>query len=126
MVGATTSVGGIHWFFDVPERCKENAAKGLTLGAEHIKGEAEKTCPRMDGTLAGSATVVPASAGDLEARMGYGGAASAYAVVQHEHDDFDHSRSNNPAARGHWLTLTLAEQTQRVVDFVGKAIQGGW
>ena len=117
---------GIRWFFNVPERARKNAAKGLTLGAEHLKGEADKTCPRMDGILAGSANVAPATAADLEAHMGYGGDASAYVLYQHEHDDLDHSKSKNPNARGHWLLLTCQEQKEKIVALVAKTISGGW
>ncbi len=120
--GSSNAECHMTWYFDVPKRARSNAARGLTVAAEHLKGEAEKTCPRLTGVLAGSAKVVPATPEGLEAHMGYGGNASAYAVVQHEHDEFDHSKSKNPNARGHWLLLTCQEQAEALFRYVGAEI----
>lgn len=115
----------IDWKYDVPQRAREQAAKGLTLAAAHLKGAAAETCPRMEGTLMRSGTVKPATPENLESRFGYGGAASAYALYQHEMQ-LDHSRSNNPKARRYWLKLSLAEQAQAIRDIVAKSISEGW
>ena len=60
--------------------------------AWEIMGKSHREVPVRDGILKNSGTVLPPErrSGSVVVEMGYGGAASAYAVVQHERTDFAH------------------------------------
>ena len=64
--------------------------RALYLEAESIMTDSRPLVPWETGVLRASGFVHPASANAVE--FGYGGAASAYALVQHEHEEFNHPR----------------------------------
>ena len=62
----------------------------LYLEAESIMTDSRPLVPWETGVLKASGYVNPATPTSVE--FGYGGAASAYALVQHEHTEFNHPR----------------------------------
>jgi hypothetical protein len=100
------------------ERAKQAASLGLKLGAEHLLGKANETVPYLDGILEQSGTV---DSDELEAAVSYGGAAHAYAIVQHEHVEFNHPGKG----RAKWLELALREETEEIQQVIAKAIRKG-
>jgi hypothetical protein len=72
----------------VTAREKAGAERGLYLAAEELLKDAVDIVPLREGTLERSGV---ASAAGLKAAVSFGsGAAEAYAVVQHEHMEFNH------------------------------------
>jgi hypothetical protein len=69
------------------------ALAALAVEAEHIMADSLRQVPVDTGVLRGSATVgQPVFRGGVASiDMGYGGAAKAYAWVQHERTDYRHS-----------------------------------
>lgn len=67
-------------------------AQGLVVGAERIIADAVDIVPWDEGILKGSAVVQPPEMFDdrVDVTLGFGGAASDYAIVQHENLDFNH------------------------------------
>lgn len=59
-----------------------------------IMADSKHIVPFEQGTLSGSGTVFAPeyTANSVTVRLGYGGAAQAYAVVQHERTDFRHAQ----------------------------------
>lgn len=60
--------------------------------ANDIMNKSKRLVPLEDGILRGSATIEPVevSGQQFHVRMGYGGAAAAYALIQHENMAFHH------------------------------------
>lgn len=98
---------------------REAAAAALTDGAEHLLFEANKTVPIEEHTLEGSGTVDPATPQSLVARVGYGGAASAYAARQHEETGWRHDAGR----RAKWLELTCKEQVEPIGVFLADSMR---
>jgi hypothetical protein len=65
----------------------EDAKKKLKAAADEIKGLAQTKCPVDIGTLRDSAYVKEITDGY---EIGFGGAASEYALDQHENMDYHH------------------------------------
>lgn len=67
-------------------------ASALFIEAETIMTRSKELVPVDTGTLRASGQVQPPeiSSGKVSVTMGYGGAASAYALVQHERTDYHH------------------------------------
>ena len=94
---------------------RKAAAEALYDGVGFLLQEANKTCPHAEGILEDSGdTDVDREA--LCASAYYGGEASAYAVVQHEHTEFNHPGKG----RAKWLELTLQEQGPRIYEYIGE------
>lgn len=105
------------WKGDMAKEKVKNAGEiGVRLGAEFLVAKANETVPHLDGILEGSGTV---DADGLEATVSYGGAASAYAIVQHEHVEFNHPGKG----RAKWLELTCHEQGKNAAKVVHQAIR---
>jgi hypothetical protein len=85
-------------------------AQALTEEAQLMMRDSQKIVPHADGTLASSGVVVPAviSGNRVQVDLGYGGAASKYALRQHEDLDLTHPDYTNPksrlAGRAHYLS----------------------
>lgn len=81
-------------------------ARGLTVEAEQIMTEAKRRTPVDQGTLRGSGHVrAPHIRGTrAEVVLGFGGAASAYALAVHEHP----SRHSPPSWRGKTINWNAA------------------
>lgn len=67
-------------------------ASALSVEAEKIMRDSKELVPVDTGALRASGHVKApeVSAGGVEVEMGYGGAASAYALIQHERLDYNH------------------------------------
>ena len=78
-------------------------ARGLNQAAEVLLGDANLTVPHDEGVLEASGEVAKASAGDLNAAVGYN---TPYAVKQHEDPTLNHPGKGRHA----WLERTLAER----------------
>lgn len=70
------------------------AASALYTEAESIMSDSRPLVPWETGTLKGSGFVNrPEGSGtSVSVTLGFGGSASAYALVQHEREDFNHPR----------------------------------
>lgn len=71
---------------------KTVTATALMQEAQLMFAASQRRVPVKDGTLRRSGTILPpiTSGNLITIEMGYGGAASAYALVQHERQDFRH------------------------------------
>lgn len=77
----------------LPEVAKREIAGALVEEAESIRTDSQQNYVPVDtGTLRSSAHVRPPEhhGGTVSVEIGYGGAASAYALIQHERTDFAH------------------------------------
>lgn len=103
---------------------KPLAAQALYLEAERIMAQSKTEVPVGDtGNLRSSGNVLPPSidADGVEVKLGYGGAAEAYAVVQHENLTYRHTvggpkfleRPLMDAARGMAERLVVAFRAWR-------------
>lgn len=99
-------------------RAKQAASLGVKLGAEHLLAKANETVPYLDGILEQSGTV---DSDELDATVSYGGAAHAYAIVQHEHVEFNHPGKG----RAKWLELALHEEEGEIQQVIARAIRKG-
>jgi len=79
-------------FREIEDKYERGVSQALFLEANRIMGESKAIVPVDTGTLKKSGTVFPpdTKGTTVEVTMGYGGAASAYAVIQHERLDFHH------------------------------------
>lgn len=106
---------------EVLRKVREAAAGALTDGAHELLRVANTTVPRQEGVLEASGNVQPATPSDLVARVGYGGAASAYAVRQHEETGWRHA----PGRRPKWLEMAAKEDGPRIMQGVGMQMKAG-
>jgi hypothetical protein len=102
----------------VSARARQAGNLGVKLGAEHLLAKANGTVPHLDGILEQSGSV---DSDDLEATVSYGGAASDYAIVQHEHTEFHHPGKG----RAKWLELALLEEREEIQQVIARAIRKG-
>jgi hypothetical protein len=70
----------------------EATAMALTQEAQLMFAESQRRVPVKHGTLRRSGIILPPviQGKSVLVQMGYGGAASAYALIQHERQDFRH------------------------------------
>ena len=80
---------------------------------EHILGEANKTVPIEEGSLAGSGDV---DADENSAVVSYD---TPYARRQHEELQYQHAQGR----RALWLKLTLEEEQRAVRDFLADGLR---
>lgn len=76
----------------IPDQVRLELARGLYQNALLMFAESQRIVPVDTGTLARSGMVEPPnnSAAQPEVIIGYGGLASAYALIQHENLDYRH------------------------------------
>ena len=76
-----------------PDVAVKALAGALEVEAETIMTASKRIVPVDVGTLRGSGHVQPSETHGtkVSVEMGYGGAASAYALIQHERTDYHHS-----------------------------------
>lgn len=92
-------------------------AKSLYQEAQVIMRFSKQQVPVEKGTLKNSGAVespVTDSDGTISVRMGYGGAAGAYALVQHENLQFRHPRGGNAKFLERPLLAAMPGLTQRI------------
>ena len=79
-------------FKEIENATTRAAAQALYMEGNNIMAESKTIVPVDTGTLRATGSVFPpeVSGDTIEVTLGYGGAASAYAVVQHERTDFHH------------------------------------
>lgn len=72
-------------------------ARGLNEEAQIIMKESLRRVPVDVGTLRRSATILPPkmNGSNIEIEMGYGGAASSYAMDQHENPNYRHKKGQS-------------------------------
>jgi len=104
----------------VLRQIREAAAGALNDGAAELLRVANNTVPYQEGVLSDSGNVEQATASDLVAKVGYGGAASAYAARQHEETGWRHA----PGRRAKWLELAAKEDGPRIMRWVGSQVKG--
>lgn len=104
-------------------------AKGGTVGVDVLTDvlrddsliafrNSQRMTPHADGPLRGSGVVQPPSVtgSSVEILLGYGGAASAYALYQHENLDLRHPDPTNPHSdpkgQAKYLETPVRDQTK--------------
>lgn len=94
-------------------------AGAMYVEAESIMGQSRQLAPVDRGNLRGSGVVMPPDvAGDLvEVEFGYGGAASEYALIQHERLDFRH-----PSGQAKFLEQPVNEASNGLEGRLGRRI----
>lgn len=92
------------------------AIRGLSLGAEHVLGEARKTVPLEEGTLerSGATSTDPEN---LKAAVVFD---TPYAVRQHEDMTFRH----DPGRSAKYLETAMATETAAVREIIAATIRG--
>ncbi len=104
----------------VLRQIREACAEALNDGAAELLRVANTTVPYREGILSGSGNVEKATPSDLVAKVGYGGAASAYAARQHEETGWRHA----PGRRSKWLELAAKEDGPRIMRDVAERARG--
>lgn len=93
---------------------------GSALYAEAwvIMSKSKRIVPFESGVLAASGTVLlpEVRSTDVTVRLGYGGAASAYAIVQHEHEGFRHAPGRQAKYLEQPLRDALPGLEERIAD----------
>lgn len=96
----------LKWDDDVAKRPIEEAKKKLKAAAEEIKGLSQTMCPVDTSVLKNSAYVTEITDGW---EIGYGGAAKAYALEQHENLYYHHN-----VGQAKFLELAFIEVVARL------------
>ena len=96
----------LEWHNNVADNVIEEAIKKLRVKAEEIKGLSQTMCPVDSGVLKGSAYV---QAIDNGWEIGYGGAADAYALEQHENLNYYHD-----VGQAKFLEMAFIEVTNKL------------
>lgn len=96
----------LEWHNEVAEKLVEDKIKWLHVKAEEIKGLAQTMTPVDTGVLKGSAYVQAIENGW---EIGFGGAASAYALEQHENLDYYHD-----VGQAKFLEMAFIEVTNKI------------
>lgn len=76
----------------MPDKALKALSAGVLQEGEIIMTQSKRIVPVKDGHLKNSGTVAsPVVRGDtVVVELGYGGDAKAYALIQHEREDFNH------------------------------------
>lgn len=96
-------------------RIKKAAMKGLRAKAIELKGKSQALCPVDSGTLRNSCVI---EEHDDYITVGYGGAASAYAAIQHENMAFHH-----PVGQAKYLEQPATEMEDEIKAAVAQAVK---
>ena len=101
--------------------CAQASEEELLLIAERIGERSADRAPKGEGPLAESMrTEADTKGGNIQARVIFGGGSvSDYAVVQHEHTNFEHP--NGGEAK--FLEKTVNEETPYVAGLIGNALR---
>lgn len=104
------------------ERGNEALAAAVADEADAIMAESKRRAPVDTGTLRSSGTVAPVERqrGKVSVEMGYGGAASAYALVQHEEMGYNH-----PVGEAKFLERPLRERAPKVAGNLARRVRRG-
>jgi hypothetical protein len=102
------------WHADIAEAKADKALNGLEQLANEIKSLSQERCPVDTGTLRGSAQLAREKS---IIRVGYGGAASAYSIEQHENLNLHH-----PVGQAKFLESAFDELKGRAKQFIKAAM----
>jgi hypothetical protein len=112
------------------EKAVAAAIQAINEFGEHVLGQAQQLAPvgggthsprdPAPGTLAASATAEPAEliGSKIEKQIGFGGAAGAYAAVQHENEEFGHDQG-----QFHYLKDAFDGNEDKFAPFVAGRIK---
>lgn len=92
--------------------------KGLKAQAMVLKGRSQALCPVDSGTLKNSCVIE--ESGD-HIIVGYGGAASSYAAIQHENLQFHHE-----VGQAKYLEQPFTEMEDEIKAAVAEAVKGAF
>lgn len=111
----------------VTDAIRSAAAAQLTIEAEQIIAASKEIVPVDQGVLRASASVgePEQSADAVSIRMGYGGAASAYSIVQHETPWFRHAEGRSWKYLEHPALEAAEGMEARFAAALGAALEGG-
>lgn len=103
------------------ERAKPIAGQALYVEAEAIMAESKQRAPVDTGALRSSGHVLPPDIDKdgVEVKLGYGGAAEAYAIVQHERLDYHHT-----VGEAKFLERPLLDAARGMAQRLARAFQG--
>ena len=110
------------------EAAKDLAPKALASAAlmemEQVMAESKSVAPVDMGVLRDSGTVLPPefTPTGVEIVMGYGGAASDYAIVQHERLDFNHTEGQQAKYLEEPFLAAIPELDARMAEGVRAAL----
>lgn len=108
--------GSIPWRGDIfSALAQQAAARGLTRGAEYLRGQSVPRTPKQDGILRGSAVVQPASSGDLVSAVTFN---TPYAVKQHEELGYRHDDGE-----AKYLERPLNEHRDEILEIIAAEIR---
>lgn len=104
------------------ERANEALAAAVADEADAVMAESKRRAPVDTGTLRSSGTVAPVERrrGKVRVEMGYGGAASAYALVQHEEMGYNHT-----VGEAKFLERPLRERAPKVAGNLATRVRRG-
>lgn len=108
---------------EIGDKVNPLAAAALVQQAEAIMSESKSRFVPVDtGVLRASGVVGAPQVGSdgIEVKMGYGGAAEDYAVIQHENLSYRHSVGGPK-----YLERPLLEAASGMAERLAKAIRGG-
>ena len=104
---------------EVARKVRTAAASGLRQTAEEMMTESKRLVPVDTGTLKGSGYVEPVDMADLSVRLGFGGPAEPYALVQHE----DLSLRHPGGGQAKFLEIPVNALAPKLTENVGNAIR---
>lgn len=96
-------------------RVKKAAMKGLKRMAVVLKGRSQALCPVENGVLKNSCVIEEY---DDHVIVGYGGAASAYAAIQHENMAYHHD-----VGQAKYLEQPATEMEDEIKAAVAQAVR---
>jgi hypothetical protein len=97
------------------EEAEKAAMKALKAQAMVLKGRSQQLCPVDSGTLRNSCVI---EEGDGYITVGYGGAATPYAAIQHENMSFHH-----PVGQAKYLEQPASEMEEEIKAAVEAAVK---
>jgi hypothetical protein len=97
------------------EKAKQAAMRALKQEAVLLKGRSQALCPVDHGTLRDSCVI---ESDENSVTVGYGGAASSYAAVQHENMSYHHN-----VGQAKFLEQPAQEMEEEIKEAVLKAIK---
>jgi hypothetical protein len=119
------------WLTRAPERANAGVRRGIYRWALDTMNASQEIVPvggpptspydKTPGALKSSGTVLlPVTEGNVtKVQLGYGGAASAYALRQHEDLTFQHK----PGQTAKYLERPILERQERLVGDIADAVQ---
>ena len=108
------------WDKNADTKIAKKVFRVLKETATEIKGLSQSRCPVESGTLRDSA-VIESDATKYEVTVGYGGAASKYALIQHENMQYHHT-----VGQAKYLETAFTETIPDLDRKIKNALQPGF